>query len=93
MQDLVFSVARFSRVEDSIGERKGWRWALPYLRDIEAEEEEGEEEEGEGLAALELEVLKTADLFQAEALLKHCLEGFYITITKYDSSGYSQLSQ
>ena len=70
----------------TIGERKWWRWALPYLRDTEAEEEEGKEEEGEGRAALELEVLKAADLFQAEGLLKHYLEGFYITITKHDSS-------
>ena len=31
---------------------------------------------GEGGRFLELEVLKAADLFQAEGLLKHCLEGF-----------------
>jgi DNA-binding beta-propeller fold protein YncE len=35
-----------------------------------------EEDEGARRAALELEVLKAADLFQAEGLLKHCLEGF-----------------
>jgi hypothetical protein len=35
-----------------------------------------EDDEGGGRAALELEVLKAADLFQAEGLLKHCLEGF-----------------
>jgi hypothetical protein len=37
---------------------------------------DSEEDEGAGRAALELEVLKAADLFQAEGLLKHCLEGF-----------------
>jgi hypothetical protein len=35
-----------------------------------------EDDEGAGRAALELEVLTAADLFQAEGLLKHCLEGF-----------------
>ena len=35
-----------------------------------------EEDEEAGREALELEVLKAADLFQAEGLLKHCLEGF-----------------
>jgi hypothetical protein len=34
-----------------------------------------------GRAALELEVLKAADLFQAEGLLKHCLEGFRGALT------------
>jgi hypothetical protein len=34
------------------------------------------DDEGAGRAALELEVLKAADLFQAEGLFKHCLEGF-----------------
>jgi len=33
-------------------------------------------EDLQGRAVLELEVLKAADLFQAEGLLKHCLEGF-----------------
>jgi hypothetical protein len=37
---------------------------------------DSEEDEGAGRAALELKVLKAADLFQAEGLLKHCLEGF-----------------
>jgi hypothetical protein len=37
---------------------------------------DSEEDEGAGRAALELEVLKAADLFQAEGLLKHCLKGF-----------------
>jgi hypothetical protein len=40
-----------------------------------------EEDEGAGRAALELEVLKAADLFQAEGLLKHCLEGFRGALT------------
>ena len=31
---------------------------------------------GAGRGSLELEVLKAADLFQAEGLLKHCLDGF-----------------
>jgi hypothetical protein len=35
-----------------------------------------EEDEGAGCAALELGVLKAADLFQALGRLKHCLEGF-----------------
>ena len=35
-----------------------------------------EDEVGAGRGALELEVLKAADLFQAEGLLKHCLEAF-----------------
>ena len=37
--------------------------------------------EGAGRAALELKVLKAADLFQAEGLLKHCLEGFRRALT------------
>ena len=36
---------------------------------------------GAGRAALELEVLKAADLFQAEGLLRHCLEGFRGALT------------
>jgi sugar lactone lactonase YvrE len=40
-----------------------------------------EEDEWAGRAALELEVLKAADLFQAEGLLKHCLEGFRGALT------------
>jgi hypothetical protein len=40
-----------------------------------------EEDEGSGPAPLELEVLKAADLFQAEGLLKHCLEGFRRALT------------
>ena len=40
-----------------------------------------EGDEGAGRAALELEVLKAADLFQAEGLLKHCLEGFRGALT------------
>ena len=40
-----------------------------------------EEDEGAGRAALELKVLKAADLFQAEGLLKHCLEGFRRALT------------
>ena len=35
-----------------------------------------EDDKGAVCTALELEVLKAADLFQAEGLLKHCLEGF-----------------
>ena len=35
-----------------------------------------EEDEGAGHAALELVMKAAADLFQAEGLLKHCLEGF-----------------
>jgi hypothetical protein len=42
---------------------------------------DSEEEEGAGRAALELKVLKAADLFQAEGLLKHCLEGFRRALT------------
>jgi sugar lactone lactonase YvrE len=37
---------------------------------------DSEEDEGAGRAALELEVLKAADLFQAQGLLKHCLAVF-----------------
>ena len=37
--------------------------------------------EGAGRAAMELEVLKAADLFQAQGLLKHCLEGFRGALT------------
>ena len=40
-----------------------------------------EEDEEAGREALELEVLKAADLFQAEGLLKHCLEGFRGALT------------
>ena len=40
-----------------------------------------EDEGGAGRGALELEVLKAADLFQAEGLLKHCLEGFRGALT------------
>ena len=36
---------------------------------------------GAGRGALALEVLKAADLFQAEGLLKHCLEGFRGALT------------
>jgi hypothetical protein len=42
---------------------------------------DSEEDEGAGRAALELKVLKAADLFQAEGLLKHCLEGFRRALT------------
>ena len=42
---------------------------------------DSEEDEGAGRAALELEVLKAADLFQAEGLLKHCMEGFRGALT------------
>ena len=42
----------------------------------------GSEDEGRaGRGALALEVLKAADLFQAEGLLKHCLEGFRGALT------------
>ena len=42
----------------------------------------GSEHEGRaGRGALALEVLKAADLFQAEGLLKHCLEGFRGALT------------
>jgi hypothetical protein len=40
-----------------------------------------EEDDGAGRTSLELEVLKAADLFQAEGLLKHCLEGFRGALT------------
>ena len=38
-------------------------------------------EDLQGRAVLELEVLKAADLFQAEGLLKHCLEAFRSGLT------------
>ena len=40
-----------------------------------------EEDQGAGHAALELEVLNAVDLFQAEELLKHCLQGFRAGLT------------
>jgi hypothetical protein len=40
-----------------------------------------EEDEATERKALELEVLKAADLFQAEGLLKHCLERFREALT------------
>ena len=45
------------------------------------EEEESENKGRVGCGALELEVLKAADLFQAEGLLRHCLEGFRGALT------------
>ena len=42
---------------------------------------DSEEDEGAGRAALGLGVLKAADLFQAEGLLKHCMEGFRGALT------------
>ena len=48
----------------------------------EGKEAAGSEDEGgAGRGALALEVLKAADLFQAEGLLKHCLEGFRGALT------------